>query len=232
MDITKILDYQKLDSELFKLEKSLKENQNKKLAFSLQDSAKKAQERSSQLENRAESLVKEIETVQKQYEIQSAKMKEIFAKDVDKLSKEEVEQLLSLKDKLAQNLVILDKNMTKLAENVNAVLADFNKTRKIFASAKENYSKAKDAYDNEAKAIEPQMTELRKKLENLEKSIDAKVVEQYKKHRNDNIFPVFVPLSSNLCGYCHMELPAVNISKIKDEGHITCEHCRRIIYNK
>ena len=118
MDITKILDYQKLDSELFKLEKSLKENQNKKLAFSLQDSAKKAQERSSQLENRAESLVKEIETVQKQYEIQSAKMKEIFAKDVDKLSKEEVEQLLSLKDKLAQNLVILDKNMTKLAEKI------------------------------------------------------------------------------------------------------------------
>lgn len=232
MDITKILDYQNLDSELFKLEKSLRDNQNKKLAISLQDSAKKAQERSGQLEQRAESLIKEIETVQKQFEIQSAKMKEIFAKDIDKMSKEEVENLLALKDKLSQNLAILDKNLTKLAENVNAVLADFNKTRKIFTTAKENYVTAKEAYDKEAKVVEPQMAEIKKKLESLAKGIDGKVMEQYQKRRNDNIFPIFVPLNNNLCGYCHIELPAVNISKIKEEGHITCEHCRRIIYTK
>ena len=225
MDITNILAYQALDAELFKLEKSLRENQNKKLAFQLQDSAKKAQERSSQLEQKAEALIKEIET-------QSEKMQEIFAKDIEKMTKEEVEAMLSLKDKLSQNLSILDKNLTRLAENVNAVLADFNKTRMIFNQAKENYAKAKEAYDNEAKALEPQMAELAKKLSGLEKGIDAAQLEQYQKRRKDNLFPIYVPLSGDLCGYCHMQLPAAIISKIQDQGHITCEHCHRIIYKK
>lgn len=230
MNISKILDYQKLDAQLFKLEKALKDNQNKKLALENQEAARKAQERSTQLEERAQSLIKEIETVKAQYETQSAKMNEIFAKNIEKMKSEEIDAMLSLKDKLAGNLTILDKNLTRLAENVNAVLADFNKTRKIFAAAKDNFAKAKLSYDNEAKEVEPQMEELKKELASLSKSIDAKLMEQYEKRRKDNLFPVFVPLSENLCGYCHIELPAANISKIKEEGYITCDHCRRIIY--
>ena len=44
MDISKILDYQKLDTELFKLEKRLRDNPNKKTANEMSTNAKNAQQ--------------------------------------------------------------------------------------------------------------------------------------------------------------------------------------------
>ena len=84
MDIKKVLEYQKMDSELFKLEKQLRESENRKSASQMQEKAKQAQERSTQLEQKAGALLKEIETVRGQYSIQEKKMNEVFAKDIEK----------------------------------------------------------------------------------------------------------------------------------------------------
>lgn len=231
MDITKILEYQKLDSELFKLEKALRDNPNKKIASEMSNNAKMAQQRSVGLEKKAGELLAEVDTVKKQFQIQTDKMKQVMAKDVDSMSKEEVEAMLSLKDKLSQNLNILDKNLTKLAESVNAVLADFNKTIKTYNLAKEKFTQSKTAYDKDVEAVEPKKVELEKGLVKLEKGIDSSLMEKYKKRRNDNLFPVLVPLKGGRsCGGCHMELPAAEVAKLKTEGILSCEHCRRIIY--
>lgn len=231
MDISKMLDYQKLDSELFKLEKSLRDSQHKAQASQMQDTAKKAQERSSQLESKAEALYGEIDKMRSQYAVQQKKMEEIFAKNVDSLSKEEVESLLSVKDKLASNLAILDKNLTRLAESVNAVLADFNKTVKVYNMARETYAKSKGAYDAQLQEVEPKRKQITEKLQEIAKTIDPKLMEQYTKRRKDNIFPVMVPVRDSSCGGCHMELPVSMMNKLKEEGVLSCEHCRRIIYN-
>ena len=231
MDIKKVLEYQKMDSELFKLEKQLRESENRKSASQMQEKAKQAQERSTQLEQKAGALLKEIETVRGQYSIQEKKMNEVFAKKKKKMRKEEVEAMLTLKDKLAQNLNILDKNLTKLAENVNAVLAEFNKTVKLYNMAKEKYTETKTAYDKEVSQLEPKKQELALKLSSMAKTVDAKLMEQYAKRRKDNIFPVLVPLQEQSCGGCHVELPISMISKLKEEGVLSCEHCHRIIYS-
>lgn len=230
MDIQKILEYQKVDSELFKIEKSLRENANKKLATDMSASAKQAQLASFNLENKAAALLKEIDIIKNQFNLQNDKMKEVLSKNVDNLSKEEVDSLLVLKDKLSQNLNILDKNLTKLAENVNSVLAEFNKTIKNYNLAKDKYAQSKAAYDKDIEAVEPVRKQLVSKLASLEKGIDAKTMESYKKRRQDNRFPVYVPLQGNNCGYCHMELPTAEIINLKNSGIHSCEHCRRIIY--
>lgn len=232
MDITKMLDYQTTDSELYKLEKSLRDNSNKKVAAEMSNTAKASQQRSFELEKKAGDLLREIETVKKQFQIQNDKMNQILAKDVANMSKEEVENMFILKDKLVQNLAILDKNLTKLAENVNAVLADFNKTIKTYNLAKERFTQSKSAYDKDVEAIEPKKQELIKKLAVLSKGIDKELMEKYNKKRQDNLFPVLVQLVGNNCGGCHMELPAAQISKLKTDGVLSCEHCRRIIYYK
>ena len=64
----------------------------------------------------------------------------------------------------------------------------------------------------------------------IAKSIDNNVIETYQKKRNENIFPVLVPLNGNCCGGCHIELPMTNLIKLNEEGIVTCEHCRRIVY--
>ena len=228
MKVDMILKYQSLDREMFKIEKGLKDNQNKKMADTLRDNIKNAQERSVKLEENAGKLLNDIEKVKSQIKTQEQKMQEFLNKDIEKMTKGEVEKLASLKDKLNQNLVILEKNLTALAENMNAILADFNKTKKIFNSAKD--AKRKEAYENDVKSIENQKSEIAGKLKELSKSIDSNIMQVYQKRRNENVFPVLVPLNGNSCGGCHMELPFANITKLNEEGVITCEHCRRIVY--
>ena len=64
----------------------------------------------------------------------------------------------------------------------------------------------------------------------LEKQIDANLLSKYKHLRQDKIFPVFVPLNSNACGGCSMALPAALMNKLKENGYLECEQCRRYIY--
>ncbi len=230
MDLKGILEYQKLDGELFKIERQLKSNENKVMANKMHESMKDAQNRSYKLEEKAGALLGEIEKVKKQFKTQQDKMDEFMSKDLEKMSKEELDKLSVLKDKLAQNLAILERNLTSLAENVNATLADFNKTIKTFNTCKEQYAKSKAAYDNDVKSVEDKKNEIENDLKKLAKSLDGKLFEAYQKRRKENIFPVVVPIINNSCGGCHIELPYANISKLEDDGILTCEHCHRIIY--
>ncbi len=232
MGVEKILEYQSLDSELFKIEKQLRENKNKKLANEMHENMKNAQTRSLKLEEKAGGLIAEIDKVKKHFKIQEEKMNEFLSKDLEKLSKEEVDKLTILSEKLAQNLVILDKNLTALAESVNVVLSDFNKTIKEFNASKEQFTICKEEYDNEVKTVEKEKNNLILKLKDLSKNIDSKIMEAYIKRRKENIFPVLVPLKGNSCGGCHMELPYATISVLNNDGILTCEHCHRIIYKK
>lgn len=230
MNIDKILEYQKIDSELFKIEKEVRENKNKQVANQMHENMKVAQSRSIKLEEKAGVVLGEIEKLKKQYQTQEEKMNEFLSKDLTKLSKAELEKYNSLKDKLSQNLSILEKNLTSLAETVNALLADFNKTIKNFNTSKEQYLKSKEDYEKDVKEIESKKESVEGKLKKLEKEIDGKMMEAYKKRRGENIFPVLVPLKGNSCGGCHVELPYANISILDSEGVFSCEHCRRLIY--
>ena len=230
MDISKILEYQKLDSKLYSIERDIRNSEHKKKANTMYENMRNAQTKSVKLEQRAGALIAEIDKVKKQLKTQNDKLNEFISKDLTKMTKEELDSLEGLKNKLSQNLNILEKNLTTLAENVNSVLADFNKTIKVFNSSKDEYGKAKQSYDNHIKSVEQEKSEVEKKLKTLEKNIDGKLLEAYKKRRGENIFPIVVTLNGNSCGGCHVELPFANITKLDSEGILICEHCRRIIY--
>lgn len=230
MKVEKILEYQNLDREMYAVEKQLKENENKKKANELYENMKNAQSRSYKLEEKASSILAELDKVKKQYQIQEDKMNEFLSKAPETLSKEEVVKMSQLKDKLSQNIQILEKNLASLAESMNAVLSEFNKSIKIINSSKEQYAKHKEAYDKDVKVVDQQKAQIADKLKKIAVDIDPKIMEAYTKRRNENVFPVVVPLKGNSCGGCHVELPFANITKLNEEGILSCEHCRRIIY--
>ncbi len=232
MNLDKILEYQNLDSQLYKIEKQVRDSESKKTAAQMHENMKNAQERSLKLEEKAGAILAEIEKVKQQYKIQESKMNEFLGKDISNLSKAELEKYNVLKDKLSQNLSILDKNLSSLAETINGILADFNKTIKTFNTSKDEYFKNKEKYENEVKSVEKDKQDVSDRLKSLEKNIEPKVMEDYKRKRKENIFPVFVPLSGDCCGYCHVQLPFALISSVENNGVFTCEHCHRIIYKK
>ncbi len=230
MDIAKILEYQKLDTELFKIEKASRENPNRKQANEMHKRANDAQARSVQLEAKAKDLVERINTIQEQFEVQNKMLNQVLSKDIDKMEAKDVENLLTLKDKLLQNTSFLDKNLTKLAESVKMVIDEYQKASKVYTEARNKFNECKTAYDKAMAEVEPKKQDIENKLSAKAGEISKETLEKYKKLRQDNIFPVYVPLRNNSCGGCNMELPVAVISRLQENGALQCEHCHRIIY--
>ncbi len=233
MNIESLLKYQKADEELYKVEQKISNSPFKKKANELAAVAKRAQARSTELEAEAERLISEISEIKQNYKTNMSKADEMLGKNIEDLSVDELDKLGALKSKLLSNLNILEKMLQKSAENINHILAEFNKTKKLYDEARTKYNECKEKIEEESKTLEPEKEKVKKGLVALEKEVDPALLTEYKKKRNDNIFPVIVPLENdNFCGRCRMELPKVAISRIKETGVITCEHCKRFVYKK
>lgn len=233
MDLTNLLKYQDLDAELYNVEQKLSKSPARKRASELSKIAKNAQTKSNELENEAGKVLKDIEDVKEKFLQNKKSLDNLISRDLDNLSMEDLDKITSLKAKILSNLNFLEKHLQKHAESVNRILMDFNKTKKMYDEARRQFMECKAKIDEETKTLEPEKARLEKELEKLSKSVESKLLAEYKKRRSDNIFPVVVPLEgTNFCGRCRMELPMAAISRIKDVGVITCEHCKRLVYKK
>ena len=233
MDLTQLLKYQDMDAKLFSIEQKLTTSPYKKKANELSSLAKKAQAKSNELENEANNVLKEIDDLKASFNQNKKSLESLLKKDLDKFTLEELDSFTALKGKILSNLNSLEKMLQKCAEKNNTILVENNKTKKMYDNARVQFEDCKKKIQEESKVLEPEKEKVRKELEDLESSVDKRLLEEYKKRRNDNIFPVVVPLEGkNFCGRCRMELPMAAISKINDTGVITCEHCKRLVYKK
>jgi len=230
MDIKNLVEYQKVDTKLFKLERALAQSENKRKCNELTNIARESQARSSKLEDQASQIAKDIQDLFKIADQNKAKIKEIVSQDVTKMTAEQIDASLAMREKLVGNLQLLDKKATQLAEMANQILAEFNKTKIAYKDAGEKYKICKEAYDKELAEINPQIEKVKEELLALEKTIDKNLMEEYKKRRVDRIFPVLVQLNNKSCGGCHMEIPMSSLAKLDANGTLVCENCRRIIY--
>lgn len=231
MNIESILNYQKMDENLYKVEQKLVNSAYRKKANEIAQIAKKAQTTSIELEAEADKLIAEIDEIKKNYKTNRAKADELLNMNIESLTMDELDKIAATKTKVVSNLSALEKMLQKSAENVNKILSEFNKTKKMYEQAREQYALCKQKIDEETKVLEPEKAKISAELAKFEKEVDPKLLADYKKRRADNIFPVVVPLeNNNFCGRCRMELPKVEIARIKDTGVITCEHCKRLVY--
>lgn len=231
MDLKKILEYQKKDAELIKLERNLRNNENRKIFTQMISVSKDAQSKSNALEKQAGDLLAGYQELKKTYEdnIKSANI--VIGKKLETCTESDLDTIEEIAANIVNNLSILEKKLLQEAETVNSVLLQFNETRKRYNIARDKYTKHKELYDEQSKEIEPLISEKTKEVKKLEAGIDPTILAKYKQRRQDNIFPVLVPCIDKTCGGCRMELPSANLATLKTKGVLECEHCRRIIYS-
>ena len=230
MDLKSILDYQKKDAELIKLERALNQNENKKIYTQMVNVVKDAQNQSSALENQANELVKNFNSLKKVYEDNSRTAQTIINKNLETISEDELESIQDVAKKIINNLAILEKRLLSQAENVRNVLSNFENTKKRYNQARDKYNKHKELFEQDSAKLTPEISEKEKEVKALESNIDANLLAKYKQKRQEKIYPIFVPCVDKTCGGCRMELPSASISNLKKDGILECEHCRRIIY--
>ena len=230
MDIKSILEYQKKDAEKIKIERLLNSNPNKIGQNKMLETAKLSQQKSTELETKAGVVINEIESIKKTGEQNAAMLESLIAKDTEGLSEEELSNISANIQKISQNLAIIDKKLQQNAENVNMIIAEFNKTKDLHQKAKDKYSEYKTLFDAEFAKVKPEFDKIDAELKAMESKVDKDALAKYKARRAEKIFPVFVALSGNSCGGCRMEQAGVVVSKIKANGYLECENCRRIMY--
>ena len=230
MKIEKILEYQKKDFDIIKLERQLENNEDKKIYQSMIGVVKDAQNKSTSLDKEANALIQEYKNLEKTYNENLKSCGVVLNTKLDKISENDLTNVSTVANDLINNMSILEKKLMYLAERVNAILSEFENTKKRYNVAKQKYSAHKTAYEKKQSEIMPEIEKKRQEIKKLESGIDPVYLAKYKQRRADKMYPVLVPLIDKTCGGCRMELPSASLQKLKENGFLECEHCRRIIY--
>ena len=229
MNFKNILEYQKKDSELIKIERELNSNPSRKISAEMISVVKSAQEKSGILENRAEGLEKDFQAIKKAYKDTTSQIEKFISKDLGTLSQKDLENVISATNIIINNLNVLEKKLFSEAERLNITLNEFENAKKQYGVARAKYNQHKQIYDNLLKEKQPEINRIKEQLKDLEKGIEPKLLAKYKQLRADKLFPAFVKLNDRSCGGCRMELSAAEIEKVKSNGYLECDNCRRII---
>lgn len=230
MDIKKILEYQEKDRKVINLERDLDSSEDKKIYQSMQNVAKDAQARSASLDKTAEDVVRDYNNLKKAFEDNQKLLDNLEKKDLDSLDEKGIQDLKELTNKIVSNLNYLEKKIMAQADSVKKILDEFDNTKKRYGMAKAKHSEHKQKFEVEKQKLEPEIQKLQSELASLEKGIDKDLLSRYKAKRTDKFFPIFVPLRGSSCGGCMMELSVAQIEKLKKNGILECENCRRYIY--
>lgn len=230
MDIINFLAYQRKDAEALRIERALSKSAAKQTYTQMLEIVKDAKKRTIELEKMAGDMHAKFCQAKTSLEKNEAHLSAIQAKDTETMSSQETNENFSRIATISSNLNVLEKKLLAIAEEVNSILSKFEKTKKEYGVARSKYNTAKAQYEKEEQQAAPQLAAVAKELEKMEHNLDKNVLAKYKAIRQDKIFPVLVPFDGKCCGGCHMEIPYAEQSRLKADGYIECEHCRRIIY--
>lgn len=225
-----IIEYQKLDAKLLSLKRDLEKDASKQTLNKVVVLVKDSQNKLLELEAKAKSAIKDYEKYKIEYEKAYNQLNALIKQDVEGMTESQLNESIEKANQLVSLLGSLERGLSSQAENVSTIVKNFETCRNNIVLYKQKYKESKLACEKLEESIKPKVEEIKKQKLEMEKSIDPTLLNKYKHLRQDKIFPVFVPLNNNSCGGCSMELPAALMNKLKAEGYLECEQCRRYIY--
>ena len=227
-----ILEYQKKDGELVKIEKEITESKAKKIVNQMVGVVKTAQQKIVETEKNSQNLIKSFNQLSTYFANEQKNIEKYLKL---KLESEEEEKLLEYEKKIKEattNLLVIQKNINKLSKSITDTLKQFEQYKTEVIEAKNKHSQGMKAYNTLVESRQKEIEQLKADLQKLEKKVDPKLLSKYKKMREDKKFPIFVPLLNSSCGGCSMELPKSQLNKLEEASMLECENCHRIIYKK
>ena len=229
----KILEYQKIEGTIIKLENELAKSSDREKATEIQKELKNYHSRLVVLEENAKKVNLAYTLAIKKYQEYNEKLAEL-----EKMLEEVSEDKFDFYEKAYKDFMNissgLEKEIAKLHNDIQQISHEYEEIIKRSKVGREKFDVYKAKYTKLKNELEPQIAENKDKLVKLQKEIDAKLYQRYVQKRESRIFPVFVPLTDNKCGGCRMEISASKLGSMKNNefGVIECENCARIIYTK
>ena len=230
--LEEILEYQKKDGQLVKIEKEISESKAKKVVNQMVGIVKDAQQKIVSTEKNATTLIKTYNELNKSFENQQKVILKYLKLKLENENDETIAEYEKNIKEATTNLLLIQKNIAKLSKSITETLKQFEQYKKDVIDAKKKHAQGMDAYNKLIESHKKDVETLKAELVKLEKKVDPKLLAKYKKMREDKKFPIFVPLLNSSCGGCSMGLAVSQLNKLEEKGMLECENCRRIIYKK
>lgn len=217
--------------ELKKIQRSINVSEEKEVMNKMINYVKEAQNVSNAIESRANKLVNDYFQLKKNYDNNAKQVEKLIAKLPD--NEEELKKAYALINTLSSELFMIERNLNIVITKAKECLKEFETTKNNVIKARSKHKTSKENYEKLVKDAEPKINEIKAQMKALEKSVTPSLMEKYKQMKNDNIFPVFVPLlDGKSCYGCRMEIASSKLNKLSSEPFIACEHCGRLIVKK
>ena len=230
MELSVMLEYQKLDNALMRLENELRQSQaakeytaNKTVLNNAQEQVLKQNRDAGEMTSQMEALITEYETIEKEL-----KEAESAVPDVD--SAIGADFFIRNVQKLIARLKVLASEISKMSSKIVELNQNYASTMAAGKEAKKKLGQCRDAYEAEKSKFMPQATEIQQKMQELEKNCSEEFLTVYKRLKKIKKLPVIVPLNGYNCGGCFMEVAGDLIVKLSSQPFVECPSCGRILY--
>jgi predicted nucleic acid-binding Zn-ribbon protein len=227
-----ILNYQEIDTKLYKLERDLAGCEERKEYVKYKKFLETAPEKLDALEVKATALKTEAAELSKKYLQVEGTLKDFENLDELVTGGADIAFYKKKAQSIVEQLKKLKADLATLTNNIKTTDAEYQKLKKQVLAAQKQYAVAAEKYKTVKASREAERKEIDAKLAAIEKNIPAEMLETYKTKRKERIFPVVGELTGNRCPFCSMEPPLAARSKLTGGGTIECDNCHRIIFSK
>jgi predicted nucleic acid-binding Zn-ribbon protein len=227
--INLLIKLQKLDSQIFGLEKRRREGPIR--IQKLDDAFKKR----SEILKAGEDELKALQVKQKGKENDLASKEEQMKKCQTQLysiktNKEYTAMQSEIKGHEADKSV-LEEEIITILDGVEDKKKDIEGAKATLKEEEGKLNQEKSKVDSEIKEIEAQLGGLKKQREEQAASVDKGMLKKYERILKGKEGFAMVPVKSDACGGCNMNLPPQVINEIMKKKYLVfCESCARILY--
>ena len=228
-----LLDYQKLDIKIGKIENDVKESPLYKKVMKVRKYLLDSQKLMKKHEEEIDEINEGLKVLLTQYNECNENIDEISKalETVDiETSIKEAQMLLRNANQEKNNLVKIEKEIIKSQTRITKIEESLQKIVHNVPTYKAEFEQLKEKYDAELLEVNKQVSPLQDELKELAKKIDKELLKKYKTAKKSHAIAV-VKLDGKRCMGCNMELSSKMAKEVTiSDTLMECENCGRLLY--
>lgn len=229
--LTQMLEYQKVDADLRKIEQEIAASEERKKFMQAKKFMESAGEKLDAQEKRAIELKNLAKTLTAGYKELADSVTEYDS--LEEMVEEGGDIAFYRKNiqTLADRLRVLKGELAKLMADIESISADYKKMKDQTIAMQKQYKEYRVKFDELKNAHAAEVAEINAKLEKIAGEIPPEALAKYKAKRKARIFPVLAPLTGGRC-ICGLDFAIAQESKLAGGNVVECDHCHRLIYKQ
>ena len=229
--IKELLEYQKVDGELRKIEQEISVSEERKKYLQAKKFMETSGEKLDAQDKRARDLKSLAEKLTEEFEEINKTIAEYS--DLDEMVESGGDIAFYKKgvQSLVERLRAMRGELSKLTADIEGAVEEYKRMKKQTISMQKQYKEYSEKFKEIRSSRAEEVKEINERLEKIGAKIPSDILAKYNQKRRDKIFPVVAKLTDGRC-ICGMDFAIAQQGALSGGNVIECEHCHRFIYKE